>query len=76
MSFGLAVGSLLTGWYLGGLPQTDQIAVTHALHAAFITLGIATVLASLSFWTLRAGDGRALTAQNEAPVATREPVTD
>jgi hypothetical protein len=42
MSFGLACGSLLTGWYLGGLPQTDQIAVTQALHAAFITLGIAT----------------------------------
>lgn len=76
MSFGLACGSLLTGWYLGGLPQTDQIAVTNALHAAFITLGIATIVASLSFWTLRAGDGHALTAKNEAPVATREPVTD
>ncbi|GFE81592.1 MFS transporter [Steroidobacter agaridevorans] len=76
MSFGLACGSLLTGWYLGGLPQTDQIAVTNALHAAFITLGIATVVSSLSFWTLRAGDGHALTAKNEAPVATREPVTD
>ncbi|WP_129643519.1 DHA2 family efflux MFS transporter permease subunit [Peristeroidobacter agariperforans] len=76
MSFGLACGSLLTGWYLGGLPQTDQIAVTNALHAAFITLGVATIVSSLSFWTLRAGDGHALTAKNETPVATREPVTD
>ena len=76
MSFGLACGSLLTGWYLGGLPQTDQIAVTNALHAAFITLGIATIVASLSFWTLRAGDGHALTAKNEPPVATREPIAD
>lgn len=76
MSFGLACGSLLTGWYLGGLPQTDQVAVTNALHAAFITLGAATIVASLSFWTLRTGDGHALTATNEAPVATREPVTD
>jgi EmrB/QacA subfamily drug resistance transporter len=76
MSFGLACGSLLTGWYLGGLPQTDQIAVTNALHAAFITLGIATIVASLAFWTLHAEDGHALTAKNETPVATREPVTD
>ena len=46
MSFGLACGSLLTAWYLGGLPQTDQIAVSNALHAAFITLGIATIVSS------------------------------
>ncbi len=76
MSFGLACGSLLTGWYLGGLPQTDQIAVTNALHAAFITLGIATIVSSLTFWTLHAEDGHALTGQKEAPVATREPVSD
>jgi EmrB/QacA subfamily drug resistance transporter len=76
MSFGLACGSLLTGWYLGGLPQTDQVAVTSALHAAFITLGIATIVASLSFWTLHSKDGHALTEKSEAPVATREPVTD
>lgn len=76
MSFGLACGSLLTGWYLAGLPQTDQIAVTNALHAAFITLGIATIVSSLSFWTLRSEDGHALTATSDAPVATRAAVTD
>ncbi|WP_116809438.1 DHA2 family efflux MFS transporter permease subunit [Steroidobacter cummioxidans] len=76
MSFGLACGSLLAGWYLGNLPQTDQIAVTNALHASFITLGIATIVSSLSFWTLRPGDGHALTAKSAAPVSTREPVTD
>jgi MFS family permease len=76
MSFGLACGSLLTGWYLGGLPQTDQIAVTNALHAAFITLGIATIVSSLSFWALHAEDGQALTAKSETPGTTREPVTN
>ena len=76
MSFGLACGSLLTAWYLGGLPQTDQIAVTNALHAAFITLGIATIVSSLSFWTLHREDGHALTAKSDAPVVTRGPVTD
>lgn len=76
MSFGLACGSLLTGWYLGGQPQTDQIAVIHAVHAAFLTLGAATMLSSLSFWTLRPGDGRTLTAKAEAPAAMRERVAD
>jgi len=60
MSFGLACGSLITGWYLGGLPQTDQLAVTRALHYAFLTLGGLTILSSLTFWTLRAEDGESI----------------
>ena len=57
MSFGLACGTLVAAWYLGDVPQTDQAAVTHALHYAFLTLGGMTLLSSLSFWTLRATDG-------------------
>ncbi|MEO8600652.1 MAG: DHA2 family efflux MFS transporter permease subunit [bacterium] len=60
MSFGLACGSLITGWYLGGLPQTDQLAVTQALHYAFLTLGGLTILSSLTFWTLRPEDGESI----------------
>jgi len=56
-SFGLACGTLITAWYLGDLPQTDQAAVTQALHYAFLTLGGLTLISSLSFWTLRATDG-------------------
>ena len=57
MSFGLACGSLVAAWYLGDAPQTDGVAVTGALHYAFLTLGVLTLLSSLSFWTLRADDG-------------------
>ena len=57
MSFGLACGSLVTAWYLGDLPQSDQLAVVGALHHAFLTLGALTVISSLSFWTLRHNDG-------------------
>ena len=57
MSFGLACGSLVTAWYLGDLPQSDQLAVVGALHHAFVTLGALTVISSLSFWTLRHNDG-------------------
>ena len=60
MSFGLACGSLIAGWYLGDLPQTDRAAVTTALHYAFLTLGGLTALSSLSFWTLRPGDGESV----------------
>ncbi|MDY6944535.1 MAG: DHA2 family efflux MFS transporter permease subunit [Pseudomonadota bacterium] len=76
MSFGLAVGSLLAGWYLGSLPQTDQVAVIRALHAVFITLGAATIVSSLSFWALRPGDGHALTARPDAHAATPAPAPD
>lgn len=60
MSFGLAVGTLVAGWYLGDLPQTDHLAVAGALHHAFITLGVVTAISSLSFWTLRATDGESV----------------
>ena len=60
MSFGLACGTLIAGWYLGDLPQSDRIAVTTALHHAFLTLGGLTMLSSISFWTLRARDGESV----------------
>ena len=37
--------------------QTDQLAVTRALHHTFVTVGVLTILSSLSFWTLRKTDG-------------------
>lgn len=60
MSFGLAFGSLVAGWYLGDLPQTDRMAVTTALHHAFLTLAGLTMVSSLSFWSLRARDGESV----------------
>ncbi len=57
MSFGLACSSLIAAWYLGATPQTDQAALTSALHHTFLTVGGLTILSSLSFWTLRPGDG-------------------
>jgi EmrB/QacA subfamily drug resistance transporter len=57
MSFGLACSSLVAAWYLGGVPQTEQVAVTSALHRTFLTVGALTMLSSLSFWTLRPDDG-------------------
>lgn len=57
ISFGLAFASIVAGWYLGDVSQSNQLAVTHALHYAFLTLGCLTILSSLSFWSLRKNDG-------------------
>lgn len=57
VSFGLAFASIVAGLYIGDLPQSDQLAVTTALHHAFVTLGCLTILSSLSFWSLRKNDG-------------------
>jgi MFS family permease len=68
MSFGLACGTLVTAWYLGDVPQSDSMAVTSALHHAFLTLGAVTVVSSLSFWTLKPGDGNAVSQGTQVPV--------
>jgi MFS family permease len=60
LSFGLACGSLVTGYYLAGVAQTDQAAVKSALHHAFIALGGLTLLSSLTFWALRPQDGESV----------------
>jgi EmrB/QacA subfamily drug resistance transporter len=57
LSFGLAFASIVAGLFLGDLPQSDRLAVTDALHHAFITLGFLTLLSSVSFWSLRKHDG-------------------
>jgi len=79
MSFGLASGSLVTGWFLGRVPQTDQLMVTSALHHAFLTLAITTALSSFVFWRLRRSDGESISrgkpatqeasAQDSAPLS-------
>ncbi|MBP1208366.1 EmrB/QacA subfamily drug resistance transporter [Duganella sp. 1411] len=60
VSFGLAAGSLITGWFLGDLPQSNRLALTSALHYAFITLAALTMLSSLTFWSLRKEDGESI----------------
>jgi EmrB/QacA subfamily drug resistance transporter len=72
MSFGLAAGSLVTGWFLGDLPQSNRAALTSALHYAFITLAVLTVLSAFTFRTLRKTDGETI-SQAKRP---DEPVAD
>ena len=66
MSFGLATGSLLTGWFLGDLPQSNRLALTSAIHHAFVTLAVVTILSSLTFWSLRKEDGESISKAGSA----------
>jgi EmrB/QacA subfamily drug resistance transporter len=69
LSFGLASSSLLAGWFLGGVAQTDALAVQSALHQTFLAVGVVTMLSSLAFWTLRPGDGDNV-SRGQGPVAS------
>ena len=60
MSFGLSFGTLVTAWYLGEKPQGDHAAVTSAIHHGLLALAAVTIASSLSFWTLKPGDGESV----------------
>jgi len=57
LSFGVAFGALLAGWYLGDVDQTLASETIPALHKAFLTMGFLTIASSLTFLTLRSTDG-------------------
>jgi len=69
LSFGLACSSLVAGWFLGNVSQSEQLAVAGALHRTFVAVGALTILSSLSFWTLRAGDGESVSRGRQADLA-------
>ena len=75
MSFGLAAGSLVTGWFLGRVPQTNQPMVTQALHHAFLLLAVTTMLSSLVFWRLKRSDGESISKgkTKEATAVAQDP---
>lgn len=60
IGFGLASASLLTAFYLGDVLQTQPGAIKRALGYTFTSLGIFTMVSSVSFWLLRRGDGSAV----------------
>ncbi len=74
MSFGLACGSIVTAWFLGRVPQTNQVMVTNAIHHAFLTLSVVTVLSALLFVRLRRGDGESI-SKGKAAAAVAAPET-
>jgi EmrB/QacA subfamily drug resistance transporter len=60
MSFGVAVASLATVLFLGGQRDPATPAMITGIHHSFVALGGLTVLSSLMFVWLRAGDGSSM----------------
>ncbi|HEX8478695.1 MAG TPA: DHA2 family efflux MFS transporter permease subunit [Telluria sp.] len=76
MSFGLATGSIVTAWFLGRVSQTNQVMVTTAIHHAFLTLALVTVVSAALFARLRREDGESISkGKAAAAVAAPEPTT-
>jgi len=57
LSFGVAIGSLVTAWFLGHVDQTIATQTVPALHKAFFTLGLITIVSSATFLELDPHDG-------------------
>jgi Na+/melibiose symporter-like transporter len=57
LSFGVAFASLLAAWFLGHVDQTNPVQTIPALHKAYATMGLITIVSSLTFWKLRQTDG-------------------
>jgi MFS family permease len=73
MSFGLAAGSLVTAWFLGRVPQTNQALVAGALNHAFWALALMTIVSAGIFWSLRRQDGDSI-SRGRAVANEAEPV--
>lgn len=67
ISVGVACASLVTGWFLGSIAQSDSTQLIKALHPTFLTLGIVTIFSALSFVGLRANDGDSVSNRTTIP---------
>ena len=67
LSFAVAVASLVTALFVPDRFHTSPAEMIHGIHEAFVALGIATVISTLSFAGLRRDDGSAVSRHREAP---------
>jgi MFS family permease len=59
VGFGVAVGALVTAWFMSNAPP-HQVDLGAAVRHAMVILGLLTALSSVIFWTLRSQDGQSL----------------
>jgi EmrB/QacA subfamily drug resistance transporter len=67
LSFGVAIGSLVAAWFLGHIDQTNALVAIPALHKAFFTLGLITVVSSAAFLGLHPQDGNNISNRQPLP---------
>jgi hypothetical protein len=60
ISFGIAIGSLLTGWFVPDHFHTSAPQMIHGIHLTFLILGGWTIVSSYIFLELKKNDGNTL----------------
>jgi hypothetical protein len=60
MSFGVAVASLVAAVFVPDRFHTSATQMIHGIHQALVTLGVATIVSSVVFRSLRSTDGSAV----------------
>ena len=66
MSFGIATASLVAAIFVPDRFHTSAAQMIHGVHEAFLVLGVATIVSSVVFRPLRAGDGSAISQHKVA----------
>ncbi len=72
LSFGVAVAGLTTAFFVPASVRANPVQFMDGLHEAFLVLGGWTVLSSVVFWGLRAGDGGAVSNHHQDVEEARE----
>jgi len=67
LSFAVAVASLVTALFVPDRFHTSPGEMIQGIHEAFVALGIATIVSTLSFAGLRRDDGSAVSRHRESP---------
>jgi EmrB/QacA subfamily drug resistance transporter len=57
LSFGIACASLVAAWFLRDVSHANTPAFIHGLHLTLVTLGVLTIISSLTFRALKRSDG-------------------
>lgn len=66
LSFAVAVASLVTALFVPDRFHTSPVEMIRGIHEAFVALGVATIISTLSFAGLRRDDGSAVSRHGEA----------
>ena len=66
ISFGVAAAGLTTAFFIPTTGASNQLGVIHGIHKAFLLLGALTILSTLVFSRLKAGDGDDVSQQHVA----------
>ncbi len=69
ISFGVAAASLVAALFVPDRFHTGPSDIIHGIHQAFLVLGVATVLSTLAFGSLRRDDGSAVSRHRETTPA-------